>query len=200
MSGYDQLFVPGMTTSAGCVTPSSELSRAAKVLKWPGITIDEMQLFSQRVAVVAEVDSHAHDERVASGWGPVTDRMAVALWEWEESRATMPPAVVTLRGVIARGQRWQRVLAAAGGFVGFCSTAILLDQSHEPNQHCLMTAHMHGIAVLRSSQPGECPHLAQVGRVGPVATARPSTLSRWVEELVYARLLDDDLLTAQVTG
>jgi hypothetical protein len=159
-----------------------------------------MTLFGQRVAVVAEVDQQAHEQRKASGWRPVTDRMSVALWEWPEHQAEMPPSVIALRGVVAYGTRWQRALAAAGGFVGFCSTAIVVEQGHDPNEHCLVTAHLYGVAVLRMAPSDGIPVLVQAGREGPVETARPSSLSRWVEELVYARLLDDGALTASRAG
>jgi hypothetical protein len=126
--------------------------------------------------------------------------MSVALWEWPEHQAAMPPAAVALRGVVARGTRWQRALAAAGGFVGFCSTAIVVEQSRDPNEHCLVTAHLYGVAVLRMTPNKGVPVLVQPGREGPVDTARPSTLSRWVEELVYAQLIDDGVITASTAG
>jgi hypothetical protein len=199
MSGSDQLCALPAPAADDNGPASDVFAQAVTSMGWGGVVIGDMTLFGQRVMVVAEVDARAHEERVASGWAPVTDRMSVALWDWPEHRDSMPPSAVSLRGVIARGQRWQRALAAAGGFVGFCSTAIMLDQEREPNQHCLMTAHLRGVAVLTLSRHGEAPVLAQAGRVGPVETARPSALSRWVEELVYARLLAGGLPTAQVT-
>jgi hypothetical protein len=170
--------------------------RAATVLGWDGPVVDGMPLFGHRVAVAAEVDHRAHEQRVASGWGPVTDRMSIAMWEWPEHRESIPPTVVTVRGVMARSTRWQRAMTAASGFVGFGSTAIVVEQGHAVNDHCLVTAHHYGVAVVRVAPILETePELVQAGRVGPVETARPSSLSRWVEELVYARLLDDGILT-----
>jgi len=170
---------------------------AAVALGWRGLVVEGVSLFGERVTIVAGVNQGAHEQRVTSGWGPVVDRMSVAmLWEWPEYRAVVSP--VTVEGVLARGRRWQRALAKAGGFVGFCSTAILLDQEYEPNQHCLVTAHWYGVSVLRLAQG--VPVLVQPGRDGPVETARPSALSRWVEELVYARLLQDSRITLSEAG
>jgi len=196
MTNSDQLCLLGTPPSSPVSPEGGVTGRAAAALGWDGAVADDMTLFGQRVAVVAKVDRHAHQQRVVSGWGPVTDRMSVALWEWPEHQAVMPPSAVALRGVVARGTRWQRTLAAAGGFVGFCSTAIVVEQNHQPNQHCLMTAHMYGVAVLRMKPNEGVPVVVQAGRNGPVDTARPSLLSRWVEELVYAHLLDRGVITA----
>jgi hypothetical protein len=198
----EQLCMVGMPlpgADAVIVTDSS-LAQAAMVLAWDGVVVEDMRLFSQRVTVVAKIDQDAHQSRIASGWAPVTDRMSIALWKWPEHQATMPPSAVSLSGVIARGKRWQRVLAAAAGFVGFCSTAIMLEQEHAPNQHCLITAHLDGVAVVRAGVGPQDVVLVQAGRQGPVPTARPSTVSRWVEELVYQRLIEDGVLSASGVG
>lgn len=202
MSSDDQLCVLAMplTDVDGRTRTNGPFAEAASALGWDGVVVHDMRLFGQRVAVVAEVDRQAHERRLAAGWGPVIDRMSIALWQWPEQRAAVPPHVVQLNGIIAGGKRWQRVLASAGGFVGFCSTAILLEQEHVPNRHCLITAHLHGVAVLRSGSEPDSVVLVQSGRQGPVPTARPSVVSRWVDELVYQRLVDDGLLTASGVG
>ncbi|MCP2170045.1 hypothetical protein [Goodfellowiella coeruleoviolacea] len=172
------------------------LVQAARLLDWDGTVVERMALFGQRVAVVATVDWQAHAARVTAGWGPVTDRMSIAMWEeWAEQHGTVPPPVISLTGVLAQGKGWQRVLSAVGGFVGFGSTAILLHQDHAPNRHCLITAQLHGVAVLRRGTTADDLELLQPGRSGPVPTARPTTVSRWVTELIYERLLADGLLT-----
>lgn len=200
MSNSDQLCLLG-TPQPPPVSPVSAMTgQAAAALGWDGAIAEDMSLFGQRVAVVAEVDWRAHRQRVLSGQGPVTDRMSVALWEWPEYQATMPPSAVALLGVVSRGTRWQRALATAGGFVGFCSTAIVVEQNHDLNRHCLVTAHLYGVSVLRTAPNEDLPKLVQVGRNGPVATARPSLLSRWVEELVYARFLDEGVITTSSAG
>jgi hypothetical protein len=198
MSSEDQLaFMPIASAVSPSLDQAGVVRAAVGALGWEGQLIERIRLFGQQVAVTAAVDAQAHQLRVARGWGPVTDRMSVALWQWPEYRDTMPPTAVKLIGVLARGQRWQRVLAAAGGFVGFSSTAMLLQSKSAPNQHCLMTAHLHGVAVLHAPTTGgiEQAILLQPGRQGRVPTARDSTVSRWVEEVVYERLLADGLPT-----
>lgn len=177
------------------MSPAADAAAAA--LGWPGHVVADMRLFGRRVTVVAEVDERAHRIRRTNGWPPVTDRMSIALWAWPEHHATVPPAAVTLSGVLAIGTRWRPTLRAAAGFVGFASTAILLEQPAGADEHCLITAQLHGIAVLRAAPSSPQVDLIQPGRVGPVPAARPSVVSRWVEELVYQRLLDDDRLAAR---
>ncbi|WP_143231448.1 hypothetical protein [Actinosynnema sp. ALI-1.44] len=194
MSNGDQLGLVGGSTIEVGTRRSDETSvgQAVVLLEWDGLIVENMLLFGHSVTVVAVVDQQAHEARLAEGWGPVTDRMSVALWgEWPE-HAVVPPPVMSLTGFIARSPRWQRALAIASGFVGFGSTAILLDQDHEPNEHCLIAAHLRGIAVLRSGRSSGDAALVRPGRTGPVPTARPTVVSRWVEELVYERFVGSD--------
>jgi hypothetical protein len=198
MSNGDQLGIAGRPTIKADARrwDGAAVGQAVALLEWDGLIVENMLLFGQNVTVVAVVDRQAHEVRLAEGWGPVTDRMSVALWrEWPE-HAFIPPPVVSLTGFIARSARWQRALATAGGFVGFGSTAILLDQDRQPNEHCLITAHLRGIAVLRSGPSSGDVALVRPGRTGPVPTARPSAVSRWVEELIYERFVNGDCFPA----
>lgn len=198
MSNGDQLGIGGRSTIevGSRRSDGTTLGQAVALLEWDGLVVENMLLFGHSVAVVAAVDRQAHEARLVEGLGPVTDRMSVALWgEWSEY-VVIPPPVVSLTGFIARSPRWQRALAVAGGFVGFGSTAILLDQDHEPNEHCLIAAHLRGIAVLRSGPSSGEVALVRPGQTGPVPTARPTAVSRWVEELVYERFVNSDCFAA----
>lgn len=190
MTSDDQLCVLELGRRA--LRVDDRTRRAVEALGWEGAVVPEIRLLGQRVSVVAAVDHDAHQERLRAGNGPVIDRMSVALWEWPDMQAPAP--VVRLIGILAEGSRWQRVMGASGGFIGFCSTAIVLRQRHAPNPHCLLTAQLHGVAVVRSSDDGDV-ELVQQGRTGPTPAARPTTVSRWLEEIVYARLLQDGQLT-----
>ena len=61
-----------------------------------------------------------------------------------------------------------------------------------------MNAHYYGIAVLHRSRDGDVT-LLQEGRCGPVATARPTSISRSVEELVYQAILNRGLVAEVAT-
>jgi hypothetical protein len=107
------------------------------------------------------------------------------MWaEWPEADRVM--SAVRLVGFLACGGRWQPAMNRVSGFVGFGSTAIAVDRA--PTERCLTEAHWYGIGVVHADE------VIQPGRIGPVPTARPSVISRWVEELVYQRLIEDGAL------
>lgn len=175
------------------------LRQAASVQGWDGVVVDDMTLLGLRVAVVAAVDPHVHAARQATGWGPVTDRMTLAMWEdWPEQYPDVPPSAVRLVGFLAHRKRWQHALSTAGGFVGFGSTAVLLDGRRPPSQNCTMTCHYYGVGVAWCDPSSGDVELVQAGRVGPVPTARPTAISRWAEEVVYQEILDRGLVAAEV--
>lgn len=169
---------------------ANQVGRAAEVLGWGGVVVEDVKLLGLQITVVAEVDQQVHANRQATGWGPITDRMTLAMWEDWPEYAMVPPSAVRLTGFLARGRRWQQAMARVGGFVGFGSTAILLDPDRTPTPVCTMTAHYYGVAITQCTPNGDV-DLVQEGRQGPVCTARPSAISRWAEELVYQRILDE---------
>jgi hypothetical protein len=198
MPDYQALERNGTTVAAPRVGPASPpdplLLSCVSLLGWSRLVLRRVRLFDQRVSVVAEVDKAAHAARMASGWGPVLDRTTLACWEeLPELWDAVPPRAVRLVGVLCRDRAWRRALARSGGFIGFCATAFVLDS--EPDDQCLATAHWYGIGVLRAGQEGTA-ELVQVGRDGPSLTSRPSAITRFAEEQVYQRILDDGLISA----
>lgn len=165
-----------------------ELREAARLLGWSGEVLPDTMLLGDRVTVVAIVDHEVHARRLARGWGPVVDRTAVAMWSWPENRSSAPERAVRVEGILADGDRWQRTVDKAADFGGFGSTAVVTGSAEPPSELCLLTAQLHGVGVVWRAPDGSL-SLASPGRVGPVPTARPTVVSRWVEELVYERYL-----------
>jgi hypothetical protein len=159
-------------------------------LGWDGALAPSITLFGRQVSVLALVDDEAHAVRLREGLPPVTDRTSVALWEWPELPA--PPSVIKLSAIIATGSRWQTAMKAASSFAGFGSTMLVLEQDGAVPQACLTAAERYGVWVVRSRHSGVV--VDHRGRVGPVASSRPTTVTRWTEELVYARLIEDGLI------
>lgn len=166
---------------------------AAEALAWDGLAIPDIHLFGYRVTVFAELDGEVHARRQADGWSPVIDRTTVAMWSWPENQRNAPAPAVRVKGVIASGDRWQRTVKIASRFNGFGSTAIITESGRPPTERCLLTAQFYGVGVVWHS-PRASLRLASPGRVGPVPTARPTVVSRWVEELVYERALRTGLV------
>jgi hypothetical protein len=115
--------------------------------------------------------------------------VTLAMWEWTEGRGVFPPTVVTLVGVLMpvdrRGIR--RACTTARGWSGFASAAVLLDDV-AVTEDLRMECAFAGVAVVVAGRPGGVT-LVQPGQVGRAATARRSTVDRWVEEQLYRQLL-----------
>lgn len=174
------------------------LRQAARVLGWPGVVVADLTLLGVWIDVVASVDRRIHAARQASGWGPITDPTVLAMWEDWPDQPLIPPSAVTLVGLLARGRRWRPVLDRVGRFVGFAATAVVLDSARTPTPLCLMNAHYYGIGVTRRTG-GDSVELVQPGRPGPVRTARPTSISRAMEERVYQEILARGGMVAAAT-
>lgn len=174
-------------------TPDSAVPEAAAVLGWDGVVLPVGVLVGRRVAVVAELLPAAHEYRVATGWGPVTDRLSVTTWTWPEMTQQVPPVAVRLRGVIAPARHWRTGLAGAVPFAGLCATAMLLPADIGRDVECLRCADRYGCSVLVtagvSDVDPDAVDLVQPGRSGPASPAGLTAGSRLVHELVYEQLL-----------
>lgn len=173
--------------------PEHLADAAAGALGWDGVVLPAAALLGRRVVVVAELIADVHEQRRKSGWGPVTDRVSVSLWDWPEMRHLTPPAAVRLRGVLAPARHWRTGLAGTAPFAGVCATAVLLPAHIARAAECLSHAAHHGPTVLAAAGPHDIEpdavDVVQVGRPGPTAPAPATVVSRWLHELVYDRLL-----------
>ncbi|MGH3998900.1 MAG: hypothetical protein ACRDTJ_15765, partial [Pseudonocardiaceae bacterium] len=66
--------------------PDHLVRAAVDALGWDGVVLAPIVLLGRRVAVVATLIDEVHEQRVSSGWGPVTDRVSVSTWNWPEMR------------------------------------------------------------------------------------------------------------------
>ncbi|HKR51553.1 MAG TPA: hypothetical protein VJT72_18620 [Pseudonocardiaceae bacterium] len=182
------------TDAVEVLSAPDHLARAAvDALGWDGVVLTPIMLLGRRVVVVAKLIDEVHEQRISSGWGPVTDRVSVSTWSWPEMRHLVPPPAVSLSGVIAPARHWRTGLTGAAPFAGLCPTALLLPAHIARNVECLAHAEYYGPTVLAAAGPHDVdPQAVDVVHVGctsPVGTNRPAATSRWVHELVYDRLL-----------
>lgn len=158
---------------------------ATDALGWSGVLVPRMKVFGVPADVVVRVDHAAHAVRRASGRGPELDRDVLATWEWPESALVRAPEVVRLVGALGVGSTWRRALAAVARLDGFCATAIAVDHADE---ECRVECGYLGVGLVMDGR------LVDSGRAGRSPKARRRTLDRWVEELLYERLLTDGAL------
>ncbi|MEU5690326.1 hypothetical protein [Actinosynnema sp. NPDC020468] len=145
-----------------------------EALGWAGVLVPGVRLFGVTADVVARVDARAHARRS----GPVLDRDVLATWEWPEARRE--PEVVRLVGALCANRSWRRARTEAVRLGGFCATAVVLADAPE---ECLLECAYAGVGVVVGGEVLVTP------RPGRVDGARRRTLDRWVEEVVYERLL-----------
>lgn len=172
-------------------TPEHLAQAAVGALGWAGAVLPPAALLGRRVVVVAELRADVHDQRMACGWGPVTDRASVSTWDWPELRCLAPPPAVRLCGILAPARHWRTGLAAAAPFLTLCPTALLLPPHIARDARCLAYAAHYGPTVIADAgrhDPGAV-DLVQTGRVGSAPATAPNTISRWVHELIYDRML-----------
>jgi hypothetical protein len=154
------------------------------VLPWSGVLVPRVTVLGVEADVVARVDHRAHALRRERGQGPVLDRDLLAMWEWPEV-TERAPEVVRISGAVCSGPTWRRALSDARKLSGFCATAIRVD---EVADDCRLECAYAGVALVVDGR------VVEPGRVARASGARRRTLDRWVEELVYQRLIEDGTL------
>ncbi|HEY0637714.1 MAG TPA: hypothetical protein VGD67_08720 [Pseudonocardiaceae bacterium] len=172
--------------------PDRFAPQVAAELGWGGTVLPPMVVLGRRVIIVAELLENVHRDRVLRGWDPVTDRVSVQTWAWPELAATAPDPAVRITGVIASARHWRTALTCAAPFVGISATAMLLPPGPARDAHCLSQAEFYGAAVVATAER-DLVDLVQPGRGGRLATAGSTTITRWVHEVVYDRLVSEAL-------
>ena len=155
------------------------MSGEARALGWAGTVVPRVKVLGVCVDVVVRVDVDAHAARRE---GPVLDRDVLATWEWPE--AVREPEVVRLVGAVASGTHWRRALGDAVRLSGFCPVAVV----GVDDERCRLECAYAGVGLVVDGRVLVAP------RDERAEGARRRTLDRWVEELVYQRLIADGVL------
>ncbi|MBO0840549.1 MAG: hypothetical protein J2O49_07010 [Sciscionella sp.] len=189
-----------MEASSGDILPPVELpapieqlaAAAALELGWNGEVLPPMTLFGRYVSVVARLRPDAHAERLCFGAQPELDRTTVATWVWPEMAKFAPPTAAEIIGVFSVTRHWRTALASAAPFAKWSGAAIVLPwevaSSTDFLVRCLPRTQRHGVSVLTANPDGDVT-VNQVNRREP-GPHEHTAASRWVNEMVYARLLE----------
>lgn len=179
--------------SALPAAPDRLAPQAVRLLDWQGVLLPPMKLLGRKVVVLAELLPAAHAERLALGCPPVTDRTTVSTWVWPEMVDRVPPPAIRLRGVLAPAKHWRTALVAAVPFGRFCDVGIVIPESvtatADYRENCLPRAVEHGVEVLTANEQGTV-SLVQHAEPARDANAIEPSVFRWINELVYEKLLD----------
>jgi len=167
-------------------------AEAAAQLGWHG-TVLGLRLLGKPVYVVAELRTAEHAERLAAGRLPVTDRADVSTWLWPELAPSAPPEAVEIVGLLSVQRHWRTGLAAAMPFARYYREAALVLPgaavlTADYVDQCLPRARAFGLAVVSADEQGEA-DLDLAGR-GDRELLEDDALTRWISEVVYARLVE----------
>jgi hypothetical protein len=173
--------------------PDHLAGAAVRALGWEGVVLPPAAALGRRVVVVAELLTDVHEQRIAAGWPPVTDRTSVSTWHWPEMERLVPQSAVRLSGVLAPARHWRTGLAGTAPFVGLCPTALLLPSDVARDGECLSYAARYGPTVVAAAGPHDLDQdavdVVQPGQRNAMPSAQPNAVGRWVHELVYDRLV-----------
>ncbi|WP_319461277.1 hypothetical protein [Micromonospora sp. RTP1Z1] len=167
------------------------MERAAEALGWPGVVVPDVSLLGTHVSVVVVPDVAAHEWRLENRCAePLLDPDSLTMWEWPEGRGLFPPSAVSIHGVLTGvGRSVRSALSGARKWRGFAATAVALPSGEAASDDLLLECSYSGIAVVCEDQDEA--KVIQPGHDGRLATARRTTVDRWIEEKLYGRLLAD---------
>jgi hypothetical protein len=163
----------------------SYVTEAATMLGWVGTVLPPFALRGWRVAVVASLLEEPHQQRLATQTGPVLDKVTVETWGWPEVAHTVPPAAVTVHGVIGPARHWRTGLVNVVPFTALAPVAVLLPRWE--GHWCVPqgTPHSTGVGVVVADGNG-----VDVLRAPQCFAPLHGTWAvRWILEAVYHRML-----------
>jgi hypothetical protein len=192
MTSFDRVTVAGDSVQTSA--PISVRS-AVKALGWAGHAVGRTKILGVWVYPVVSVSGEAHQRRALAGQGPVLDLDVLETWDWPETGPQRLPEVVRLRGVLSVRGSWRQAFSEVTRLRGFCADAIIVkaDQLTKiERDRCELECSFADTALVYHS--ADSTNVRLPGRGGRSSGARRRTLDRWVEELIYQRLLADGVM------
>lgn len=176
--------IPGQVITDPWQVPTRLGPEVGVLLGWGGCPLPVLRLLGRRVVVFAELIPEVHQARTQSGWGPVTDRATVGMWDWPEMADQVPEPAVRITGVVAVGRHWWTTIAAGSAFTGVCPVAVLLPPTAAREPRCGELGGQLGMTVAAAAADRTGVDIIRTGRT--TSPQRNWTWSmRWVHELVY---------------
>jgi hypothetical protein len=173
------------------------INPAVGVLGWEGTVLSPQQILGRRVVPVASLVEGVHEQRSRDGWPPVLDRVTVSTWDWTELSGRVPPPAVHIAGLLSPGRHWRTGVANTAPFYRLCPVAVLLPAGVARDFRWLGYAEVRGVTVLSGPWPDDVDR----GAVDVVVKGRPwsgpriGPYARWVHEVVYAQLIEQQTRT-----
>lgn len=166
-------------TSALAGVGDRRVAAAVAAAAWDGVLLPEMSILSKTSHPVVRLTAGT-SRRLRDGVGPVHDGYALDMWEsWPEQVNVFPPAPLEIVGFVGVGPA-KRALGTVLPMRGL-GAVMLVTNSIRPSQAA--EADMRDVWLMVKDR------LAVAGNPGPAASARRITMTRVVEELLFAAML-----------
>lgn len=162
------------------------VTAAVAVAGWPGIVLPRRRIGGYQLYPVVEVNEPVWRHRLQQGHGPEYVLSTLYLWEsWSPDLGSMPPApAVSIVGMVtdAVGARQARYGAAVARSLG--AGLVIAAGPRGPSPITVMECDMAGVGLVWVNPGGPVQQMV-AARMGSVATARRSHITRYFEELLF---------------
>ena len=175
-----------------------QLEHAARALGWDGHLVKGIEVLGCRFAAVVRIRHDVHSWRSEHGWKPEPNPTWFRSWSDPDLHDRLPVAAVDLLGVLVPVSKARHALDACGTLMTLAPCAVLLPASQLAKPLRLMELDYYGIGVVTID--GENPAELQFGPEDRSAEFGSSLFSRWLQEVLYARVLKHHPRLANTTG
>ncbi|GAB3284831.1 hypothetical protein [Parasphingorhabdus pacifica] len=175
-----------------------QLEHAARALGWDGRLVTDIEVHGCQFAAVTRVRHDVHLWRSEHGWAPEPNPTWFRSWSDPDIHDHLPIAAVDLLGVLVPVSRARRALRACGTLMTLAPCAVLLPAPQLTRTLPLMELNYYGIGVVTVDGPN--PPELQFGPEDRSAEFGASLFGRWLQEVLYARVLKHDPELADTTG
>lgn len=174
------------------------LEHAARALGWDGHLVEDVEVLGSRFTAVARVRHDVHLWRSEHGWAPQANPHWFRSWSDPSTHDHLPVAAVDLLGVMVSVPKARCALRACGTLMTLAPCAVLLpaDQPYKPLR--LMELDYYGIGVVTVG--GERPAELVFGPEDRSVEFGSSLFGRWLQEVLYWRVLKHDPELANTSG
>lgn len=178
--------IAGIPPTAGFEPVPTSVAASVAAAGWTGSILPQINIGDCRVYPVIDPNPVVWQGRIDTGDGPELNLSTLAIWEsWTADLGPMPPAPpLTIVGV-ASDARPGIARAAVSWLGGLGAGLVVATSIRRPRQQTTWECDYAGVNLVWAPH-GQAATVMVAGRKGPVETARRSTLTRGVEERLFA--------------
>ncbi|AHH94397.1 hypothetical protein GCM10010174_21300 [Kutzneria viridogrisea] len=168
----------------------SRAKHAVSALGWQGTVISEVAVLGQRVSAVVRLRADVHQWRTANGWPPAPDPSWFHSWFEPTFHDVVPVPAVDLVGILISESDADQALEACGTLMTLAPCAVVVPERGEYDPWPLIELDYYGVGLVTCA--GDDSASVQVQPENRAEEFGPSPFSRWLLEVLYDRLVNQD--------